>query len=357
MSKVEIQNEKGSYAVTIGRNLISQLSPDNSIVLADSAVKKYIPVNFERIILLDANESTKTLQTCEFVIEQLKMHDANRKTNLIAIGGGYVQDISTLVASLFMRGIKWQYFPTTTMAILDSCIGGKSSINSGNFKNLIGTIYPPTSVLIDLEVTKSLNPIALACGLSEAIKISYARGQKEFQGFIDLYKDFDDLNSTNGEHLIEHVLKSKQWFIEEDEFDTGVRQLLNFGHTFGHAIEAATHFSITHGVAVGMGMLAEIRMGMLLNKCNDLPERAKHLDSYIRGLFKNIPDMVNTIRNLNVPLAHEAFISDKKHTNQSYVIVTLDKLGYLERVSIPVTDDLNQIILEIFEWVMRDFLI
>jgi len=133
--------------------------------------------------------------------------------------------------------------------------------------------------------------------------------------------------------------------------------LLNFGHTFGHAIEAATHFSISHGVAVGIGMLAEIRMGMLLNKCHDLPQRAKHLDSYIRGLLKNIPDMVNTIRNLNVTSAHQAFTSDKKHTNQSYVIITLDKQGYLERVSTPVTDDLNRIILEIFEWVKKDFLL
>ena len=133
--------------------------------------------------------------------------------------------------------------------------------------------------------------------------------------------------------------------------------MLNFGHTFGHAIEAATHFSITHGVAVGIGMLAEIRMGMLLNKCHDLPQRAKHLDSYIRGLLNNIPDMVNTIRNLNVTSAHQAFTSDKKHTNQSYVIITLDKQGYLERVSTPVTDDLNRIILEIFEWVKKDFLL
>jgi len=88
-----------------------------------------------------------------------------------------------------------------------------------------------------------------------------------------------------------------------------------------------------------------------------LPERAKHLDSYIRGLLKNIPDMVETIRNLDVTLALEAFKSDKKHTNQAYVIITLNKQGYLERSSIPVTDELNRVILEIFEWLMKDFLL
>jgi 3-dehydroquinate synthetase len=106
-----------------------------------------------------------------------------------------------------------------------------------------------------------------------------------------------------------------------------------------------------------MGMLAEIQLGMLLNKSNELPERAKHLDSHIRGLLKNIPDMVNTIKNLDVALALEAFKSDKKHNNQSYVIIILDQQGYLKRASIPVTDGLNRVILEVFEWVKKDFLL
>jgi 3-dehydroquinate synthase len=329
MFKLEIQSEKGPYAVTIGRKLISQLSPENSIILADSAVKKYMPANFERIVFLDANESTKNLQTCEFVIEQLKMLDANRKTNLIAIGGGYVQDISTLVASLFMRGIKWQYFPTTTMAILDSCIGGKSSINSGNFKNLIGNIYPPTSVQIDLEVTKSLSPIALACGLSEAIKICYARGQNEFQGFMDLYKDFKDLNSTNGEHLIGHVLKSKQWFIEEDEFDTGVRQLLNFGHTFGHALENATKFSVPHGIAVSLGMLAALNFN---EESMSHPE--EKLSTEIWKILQPVrAQIVSEVQNFDSKSFKSAFSGDKKHISSKFRLI-LSSNGELKIIEI-----------------------
>jgi len=102
MSRLEIQSAKGAYEVKIGSNLLSELSSENSIVLADSAVKQYIPLNFERVITLEASENTKTLQTCEYVIEQLKILGANRKTNLIAVGGGYIQDISTLAASLYI---------------------------------------------------------------------------------------------------------------------------------------------------------------------------------------------------------------------------------------------------------------
>ena len=317
MSKIEVQSEKGSYSVIIGRNLISEILPNNSIILADSAVKQYIPAHFDRIIFLDANENTKNLQTCELIIEQLKKLDANRKTNLIAIGGGYVQDISTLVASLFMRGIKWQYIPTTAMAIFDSCIGGKSSINSGNFKNLIGNIYPPTNVLIDLGVTKSLNPIAIACGLSEAIKICYARGHKEFQVFVDLYRDFKNMDSVTGEDLIEHVLKSKQWFIEEDEFDTGIRQLLNFGHTFGHALEAATSFSVPHGIAVSLGMLSALNFD---EKLNGQPEI--NLSMEIWKILQPVKIQVaSQVKIFNDQSFKNAFMGDKKHIDSKFRLI------------------------------------
>jgi 3-dehydroquinate synthase len=317
MSRLEIQSAKGAYEVKIGSNLLSELSSENSIVLADSAVKQYLPANFERVITLEASESTKTLQTCEYVIEQLKILGANRKTNLIAVGGGYIQDISTLAASLYMRGINWQYVPTTAMAILDSCIGGKSSINSGNFKNLIGNIYPPTRVLIDLEVTKSLNPIAQACGLSEAIKICYARGQKEFISFVDLYANFEDLNSANGERLIEHVLKTKQWFIEEDEFDTGVRQLLNFGHTFGHALEAATGFSVAHGIAVSLGMLAALNFD---EGSKGQPE--EKLNTEIWKIIQPVRNEISTqVKTFDKKGFKNAFSGDKKHTESKFKLI------------------------------------
>jgi 3-dehydroquinate synthase len=355
----KVQASTGPYQVEIGTGLELKPAKKNSFSITDELVARLweasIPKNVFPVL---ANEKNKTLETAAQIIEAMRSNGIQRGSHLEAFGGGIIQDLATITASLYMRGIDWTYHPTTLLGMVDSCIGGKSSINVGPYKNIAGNFYPPKEIIIDVEFCKTLPVSEQVAGLCEAIKICYASKISSFEQFVKRFSQLSlPLSSNQLVELVELSLLTKKAFIEEDEFDHGSRLLLNFGHTFGHAIEAATHFSITHGVAVGIGMLAEIRMGMLLNKCHDLPQRAKHLDSYIRGLLNNIPDMVNTIRNLNVTSAHQAFTSDKKHTNQSYVIITLDKQGYLERVSTPVTDDLNRIILEIFEWVKKDFLL
>jgi len=355
----KVEASSGPYQVQIGAGLQKKSTKESSFSIVDELVAKLWSKSVPQDgFFVQATEQNKTLETSAQIIEAMRSKGIQRGSHLEAFGGGIIQDLATISASLYMRGIDWTYYPTTLLGMVDSCIGGKSSINVGRYKNIAGNFYPPKEIIIDVEFCKTLTPSEQVAGLCEAIKICYAAKTASFDQYI---KNFSDLSLPLSREqllgLVKLSLLTKKTFIEEDEFDRGPRLLLNFGHTIGHAIEAATHFSITHGVAVGMGMLAEIRMGMLLNKYVDLPYRAKHLDSYIRGLFKNIPDMVNTIRNLEVDLAIEAFKSDKKHTNGSYVIVTLDKQGYLERSSIPVTEDLNRVILEIFEWVKKDFLL
>jgi len=360
MSEIfKVEASTGAYQVQIGAKLQINTAKDSSFSIADELVAKLWSKSIPQdAFSVQANEQNKTLETSAQIIEAMRSKGIQRGSHLEAFGGGVIQDLATISASLYMRGIDWTYYPTTLLGMVDSCIGGKSSINVGRYKNIAGNFYPPKEIIIDVEFCKTLTLSEQVAGLCEAIKICYAAKTDSFDQYVENFSHLSlPLSSEQLLGLVKLSLLTKKTFIEEDEFDHGPRLLLNFGHTIGHAIEAATHFSITHGVAVGMGMLAEIRMGMLLNKHVDLPDRAKHLDSYIRGLFKNIPDMVNTIQNLDVALAHEAFKSDKKHTNQSYVIVTLDQHGYLERVSIPVTDDLNRTILEIFDWVKRDFLI
>ena len=355
----KVEASTGPYQVQIGAGIQIKARKESSFSIADELVaklwSKLIP---QDAFFVQAIEQNKTLETSAQIIEAMRSKGIQRGSHLEAFGGGIIQDLATISASLYMRGIDWTYYPTTLLGMVDSCIGGKSSINVGRYKNIAGNFYPPKEIIIDVEFCKTLALPEQVAGLCEAVKICYAAKTDSFDQYVKNFSNLQfPLSSEQLLGLVELSLLTKKTFIEEDEFDNGPRLLLNFGHTVGHAIEAATHFSIAHGVAVGMGMLAEIQMGMLLNKYVDLPDRAKHLDSYIRGLFKNIPDMVNTIRNLEVDLAIEAFKSDKKHTNGSYVIVTLDKQGYLERSSIPVTEDLNRVILEIFEWVKKDFLL
>ena len=334
----KVEASSGPYQVQVGTGLHEKSTKESSFSIVDELVSKlWVKSVPQDGFFVQAIEQNKTLETSAQIIEAMRSKGVQRGSHLEAFGGGIIQDLATITASLYMRGIDWTYYPTTLLA--------------GNF-------YPPKEIIIDVEFCKTLALPEQVAGLCEAIKICYAAKTDSFDQYVKNFSDLPlPLSSEKLLRLVELSLLTKKTFIEEDEFDHGPRLLLNFGHTVGHAIEAATHFSITHGVAVGMGMLAEIRMGMLLNKSNELPERAKHLDLYIRGLLKNIPDMVNTIRNLDVDLALEAFKSDKKHTNQSYIIVALDKRGYLERTSIPATDDLNQMILELFEWLKKDFLL
>ena len=354
----KVQANSGTYEVQIGAGLQIKTAKEDSFSIADKLVsdlwKDAIPPDVFSVLAVEQN---KTLETSAKIIEAMRSKGIQRQSHLKAFGGGIIQDLATITASLYMRGIGWTYHPTTLLGMVDSCIGGKSSINVGRYKNVAGNFYPPQKIIIDVEFCKTLALAEQVAGLCEAIKICYAAKNNSFNQYLENFSDLSlPLSSNKLLSLIELSLLTKKTFIEEDEFDHGPRLLLNFGHTFGHAIEAATHFSINHGVSVGIGMLAEIRMGMLLNKWNNLPERSKYLDSYIRSLFKSIPDMLNTISNLDVGLALEAFKSDKKHVNESYVVITLDQFGYLERVSIPITKNSNQIILEIFEWVKKDFI-
>lgn len=353
----KVEASSGPYQVQIGSSLLKNSAKENVFTIVDLLVAKLwaqsVPQN---AFSVQAIEQNKTLETTAKIIEAMRSKGIQRGSHLEAFGGGIIQDLATITASLYMRGIDWSYYPTTLLGMVDSCIGGKSSINVGPYKNIAGNFYPPKKIIIDVDFCKTLTLPEQVAGLCEAVKICYVANNESFDRYINSYSDL--LLPLSREHLlglVELSLLTKKSFIEIDEFDQGPRLLLNFGHTIGHAIEAATGFSITHGVAVGMGMLAEIRMGMLLGGYSDLPDRAKILNSYIRGLFKNIPDMVNTVCNLDIELALEAFKADKKHTSQFYIVVTSDRQGYSERVSIPISDDAHRMIAEIFEWVKKDF--
>ena len=355
----KVESSSGPYQVLLGAGLQKKISNGLTFSISDENVtqlwRDLIPLDTFSILAIEQN---KTLETSAEVIEVMRSRGIQRDSYLEAFGGGIIQDLATITASLYMRGIKWTYYPTTLLGMVDSCIGGKSSINVGSYKNIAGNFYPPEQIIIDVEFCKTLDLTEQVAGLCEAIKICYAARTDSFDRYIEGFSGLSlPLSSDQLLELIELSLLTKKTFVEEDEFDLGPRLLLNFGHTFGHAIEVATQFSITHGVAVGMGMLAEIRMDMTLNSWGQMPERAKSLDSYIRSLFKQIPEMVYTIQDLDVSIALEAFQSDKKHSKQSYIIVMPDNTGHLERVSVPVTDDVNLMIREIFEWLKKDFLL
>ncbi len=337
----DISTSSGCYRVSTGRGLLTEAlrAREDVVILTDAYFSGILPTGIGKVIAVPALEGSKSLEQIAPIIAKLRELGAHRRTHLLALGGGVIQDIATFVASIYMRGIAWTYFPTTLLSMVDSCVGGKSSINVYSYKNLVGNFYPPAEVMIDLDFLRSLNAEQIVGGLCEAAKICYARSSHEY----DLYlaeSPAIKMSALQAERIIVRSIKAKQWFIEIDEFDKKERLLLNFGHTFGHAIESATEFRITHGVAVGVGMVVAHeyakQRGFLTATGS---ECVLQLTTHIEQLLRELPPLAEELRRLDIDVFMEKFDNDKKHHADQYRIVIPKGDGSLELVSIARTEE------------------
>jgi len=308
-----VATSTGTYQVRIGAGQLAAAITSADVVLVDAVLAPALPDTDRPVIAIDASEDAKTLTGCERVILQMREAEVRRGQRLVAVGGGVVQDVATFVADVYMRGLPWSYVPTTLMAMADSCIGGKSSINVGEVKNLIGGIYPPSSVQVDPSFLGSLGPTAIAAGLSEAAKIAYCRGWDCFGGYLERYETFDQQPTA----LISHVLRAKKWFIEIDEHDRAERRLLNFGHTFGHALESAVGHAIPHGLAVSIGVMCAT-----VHPAAAAGSRPHALRAHCLQLLAMAPDVVgDALARFDQDVFERAFRSDKKHAASSFTLI------------------------------------
>lgn len=327
MYKLDLNSSSLTYNVTIEGSFSPKNFSPQSYIIIDSSISIDFKYNDGKVLIIKVSEVDKTLRTCEKIISFLRDQGATRGSTLIAIGGGNIQDLATLSASLYMRGIKWEYYPTTSTAMLDSCIGGKSSINVADSKNLIGNFYPPVKIRCFTDFLNTLNDIDLACGLIEAAKICFAKDSSTFLSFLEILGPNGQEHQKINEDLIFLTLSAKKWFIEVDEFDKKERQLLNFGHTVGHALEIASSFRIPHGIAVGIGCLVEMQLGQHQDSKN-----GSEFINAIKLLLKPAKSMLQKETKLiNYDFFLSAFISDKKHTQEHFRIVTFST-GKLELV-------------------------
>ena len=215
-------------------------------------------------------EQYKTRETKEILENQLFEKGLGRDTCVIALGGGVVTDIAGYVAATYCRGIPHVMFPTSLLGMVDASIGGKTSVNVPYGKNMVGCIYQPRKVVIDLSTLISLPKKEFANGVVEMIKHGLIADCKLFE---DLEKHSDELLALNAVKLEQTIFEScriKKEIVEQDEKENGKRRLLNFGHTIGHALERLTHYSLSHGEAVAIGLLVEsylsVRLGILDQK-------------------------------------------------------------------------------------------
>lgn len=308
-----IKSRLGDYQVRFQKDysfLGEILARPNTVLVMDRKVhdlyRERLPVldELREKYLLDAREENKTLAQAGCIVQWIiDSFTAKKNVNYVSIGGGITQDVSGFVASTLYRGVSWTFVPTTLLAQCDSCIGGKTSINFGHSKNLLGTFYPPREVHINADFTNTLSDLDRQSGFGEVAKFLL---MDAYESGFDLAQVRAKLQAPqNGSdsiaRLIADSLKVKRNFMENDEFDRGRRNLLNYGHCFGHALEAASDYYVPHGVAVAIGMVfanfgSSIR-GLLaeevVNEINDIikplirqPQRAQ--DYQMSPLLENL---------------------------------------------------------------------
>lgn len=328
---LEVRSRNGDYSITIAEGSHeSLLAAGTDVVLADRFFAPMLAGAEMPVVHIDANEANKTLGYTEQLVVACHEAGARRGSHLLALGGGVVQDLVTMLASIYMRGVPWSYAPTTLMAMADSCIGGKSSLNAGRVKNLIGNIYPPRSIAVDPSFLGTLPEADLVAGLSEAVKICFCRGSESFGTYLEHFERFS-ADASHAPELLHHVLSAKKWFVEIDEFDKAERRLLNFGHSFGHALESATSFAVNHGVAVAVGMLCAVKFAQ---ERGAVAEDVRRLADHSLSLLGRVRELDQALSHVDLDAFERAFRGDKKHSADTFNLILPSRTEGVEEVSV-----------------------
>ncbi len=322
LPEIAIKSHRGIYKVQFVDNVfqnMESLANDKTFFILDKNIsqiyeKQLAPIlKKAKSLIIEANEMNKDLDCFSGYTAKLAELGVKRDCTLVAVGGGVIQDITCFLASTLFRGMSWFFYPTTLLAQADSCIGSKSSINVAGIKNLMGTFTPPNHIVIDVNFLKTLEHKDVLSGIGEMIKVHGIGGIEKLTA---ISKDYEKIVSTQ-ETMNEYIHKSlliKKDIIEVDEFDTGIRNIMNYGHTFGHAVESATNYGISHGIAVTIGQDMACRYAFENNM-----------------ISKNVYEMAHTLlaknfgESRNVRVNYDLFLSaikkDKKNIGAQVAII------------------------------------
>ncbi len=311
MKQIDVKITVGAYPVLFVRGGLSHADEffnlnRRVLVLTDSGVPAvYAKTVAEKckegiVHTVTMGEGAKSLEVLSEIEAVMLAHHFTRSDALVAVGGGVVGDLGGFAASIYMRGIDFYNIPTTTLSAVDSSVGGKTAVNFGGVKNIIGTFYQPRAVLIDAEVLRTLPPRQISSGLAEAVKMALCFDSDLFSHFEN-----NEITLDNIDEVLYRSIAIKASVVEKDEREGGLRKMLNFGHTFGHAIEAGEGLSgLTHGECVALGMLplcspsVRVRLLSVLEKLNlptVLPRAAKDILHFIDNDKKRTGDEVDCI--------------------------------------------------------------
>ncbi len=280
MESIRINASTG-YEVLIGKGVLNSIGdnikkvlPSGKLcIITDKNVDAFYGKKLQKLLtvsgfccqkyVVEGGENSKSVTEYLNVLEFLAQNEYTRTDALIAFGGGVVGDLTGFVAATYLRGVPFIQIPTTLLAAVDSSVGGKTAVNLKSGKNLAGAFYQPALVVCDTDIFNTLPSKEYACGMAEVIKYGMIFDGK----LLDLLVDGMDKHE---QEIISRCVKLKKTVVEQDEFDRGARQLLNFGHTIGHAIEKISNYKYSHGQAVAMGMCLITERAVKNGLCNSV---------------------------------------------------------------------------------------
>jgi|TARA_B110001452_G_scaffold267483_1_gene277576 3-dehydroquinate synthase len=343
-TKLKIRNLNSNYTIVVGKNILNQIPkqiktlcpgvqkialvtdknvPKKFKIKLKHYLKKYNVFTFE----YNVNEKFKSFVNVNKLVEKCLANNFNRNDVLISLGGGILGDYSAFAASIIKRGINFINIPTTLLAQVDSSIGGKTGVNSSKGKNLIGSFYQPKLVISDVEILKSLPQRELVCGYAEILKHSLIL-KSSFFNWLKKYSS-TLLRSRNSNLLQKAIVESckiKLYFVKKDVFEKNIRMILNFGHTFAHAIEAQNKYSkrINHGEAVIMGMMMATKLSYVKKVCN-LSTLNELKNIYDSNKLKY--DIKKFFKKSEYKQLAKYMSADKKNNDKKINFILLKKIG------------------------------
>jgi len=343
LRRISVKSAQGVYKVIYGQGALSgaadeihSLGESTGVFLLTSprVAKHWLPkiakalgeAHLRASIVFDDREAAKDLSTVETICRQLVRAGADRRAVMVALGGGVVGDVCGFVAASYLRGVRLVHIPTTLVAQVDSAIGGKTGVNLPEGKNLVGAFYPPRLVLADPATLATLPPREFRSGLYEVVKYGVIGDPRLFSFLEKTMPRLVRGDSAALNFIIPRCIAAKARVVSRDERESGLREILNFGHTFAHALEAATAYKrYLHGEAVGWGMIAAARLSERVHFL--APETAKRIEALTRSVGP-LPALPSGKRDRLI----EIMRSDKKTRAGALRFVVTRKIGSAETV-------------------------
>lgn len=343
LDTIPIRSKLYDYDINFVDDFEMVLTPheETSVYVIDRNVyelyqNKFSRLPKERIYLMEAVEHKKNMDTVMEIISFWKSLSMKKNWKVFCFGGGITQDVTTLASNLFLRNVEWYFFPTTLLAMCDSCIGGKSGINLGEYKNQLGVFYPPKKIFIDTRFLDTLTSADYLNGWGELLKFSLT-SDTYFYEKIKFETNFIPCNNIRS--YILRGLYVKKEIIEQDEFESDLRRVLNYGHTFGHALEAYTHNEVPHGKGVLWGIDV---VNYLAYRKNLLAESIYYeIKTFIKKAF------LQTEVKIEQPEAlFDIIKTDKKVKNDTLSFAILNRIGHLTIYPMKIDEGLKDLFLD-----------